>query len=279
MDFWIKSKQVHIGEQNIVEADPKSDTEDIRSRFSAENFKLEDSYDAYAKEHYPELNDLKSKCVYDVQPMGTLDEQIERSPKDEYTQEERDYLKDIREQVDAPTTDTIMQKVIGVDTGNIEKDLQNYLNPVDRNTGIETDAQVYGFVAKANDAAPYSTTPQECYDNLRLDYTETPYVDSNQSVYAIRFTDGENYTIPYGEQFGGETTLPAPNAENGYISCAKYTIPEYTVDLIPAADGSTKGAIVTDGEIYRINPDGTEEAVAYYDADEKTFKLYKEENF
>jgi hypothetical protein len=28
------------------------------------------------------------------------------------------------------------------------------------------------------------------------------------------------------------------------------------------------------GEIYRINPDGTEEPVAYYDSKEKVFKLY-----
>ena len=55
---------------------------------------------------------------------------------------------------------------------------------------------------------------------------------------------------------------------NGFTGSAQYIIPENTV--VPNED---KGAIVTDGEIYRINPDGLEEKVAFYDFDDKKFYL------
>ena len=49
-----------------------------------------------------------------------------------------------------------------------------------------------------------------------------------------------------------------------YLKCAKHVIPEYV----------SNGTTPSSGEIYRVNPDGTEEAVAYYDPKEKVFSLY-----
>ena len=44
----------------------------------------------------------------------------------------------------------------------------------------------------------------------------------------------------------------------------EYVVPEYV----------SSGTTPTAGEIYRVNPDGTEEAVAYYASREKVFELY-----
>ena len=241
---------------------------ETKSSFSRENFKQKNSFDARAKAEHPELNELKSKCVHDVSAMGTPENQIDRAPKGEYTKEERNHLKDIRGKIDAPTSNTIMQKVIGVDTGDIKKDLSSYLVPKTRG-GEDTTAQVYGFVAKAEDAAPFTNTPQECHDNLRLDYDGTQYIDPNQSVYVVRFTDGENYNVPYSKEFGGEQSFSSPCTGNGFISGKDVTIPEYKVQ----PDENGYGAIVTDGEIYRINPDGSEEKVAYFDYEDGKFYL------
>ena len=257
--------------RSVELADNKLEGE-VKSQFSRENFKIEDSYDYFAKSQHPELNELKSKCVYDVPQMGTPDSEINRTAKAEYTNEERDYIKDIRNNVDAPTPETKMQKVIGVDTGDIDTDLKAFLHPTTLQ-GIECEAQVYGYVAKANDVVPFTQTPQECFDNLRLDYNETAYRDPNQSVYAVRFTDGDNYSIPYGEQFGGERSFAAPNTENGYLGGKDCIIPEYTV----CQDEKGKGAIITGGEIYRINPEGSEDPVAYFDKKRHLFRLYEGE--
>lgn len=57
-----------------------------------------------------------------------------------------------------------MQKVAAVDTGDIEKDLKAYLDPTvwdpDRgvDTGVPCDCKIYGFVSKAEDTAPFTTT-------------------------------------------------------------------------------------------------------------------------
>lgn len=164
-----------------------------------------------------------------------------------------------------------MQKVIGVDTGNIQEDLKAYLNPKNLR-GESVDAQVWGFVSKAEDSAPFTRTPEECYNNLRLDYDDTPYKNPEQSIYVIRFTDGTNYEIPYNIEFNGEKDYPQPCTGNGYVGNSKNLIPEYKV--YPKGED---GALITDGNIYRINPDGSEELVAEYNKKHHKFKLCKEE--
>lgn len=255
---------------------------EVHSSFSRENFRKEDSFDAKAKEQHPELNGLKSKCVYEVSPMGTPKEQIDRSPIGTYTEEERKQIKDIRETIDAPTTETKMQKVIGVDTGNAKEDLNRYLDPHTR-SGKPCEAHVTGYVAKAEDTVPFTGTPKECYENLRLDYDpgtdengkerKNPYQNPDQSVYVVRYTDGTNYDIPYSEEFGGNTKEAQPFTGNGFVSAKDVTIPEYTVR---ESDG--KGAVVSDGEIYRVKADGTEELVAKYNKQDQCFELVTQED-
>ena len=48
-----------------------------------------------------------------------------------------------------------------------------------------------------------------------------------------------------------------------YLKCAK-------LERTYVSNGTTPSS----GEIYRVNPDGTEEAIAYYDPKEKVFSLY-----
>ncbi len=235
--------------------------EDSLRKFSYINFSAEDSFDSYAKENYPKLNELKSKTVYPVYPMGTILTENDRAPVGEYMEEEKRYIKDIRDKIDAPTTETVMQKVIS------EEKLENYLNPKNLQ-GDRTDCQVFGFVAKAEDSAAFTRTPQDCYDNLRLDYDETEFKDPNKPVYVIRFTDGKNYDIPYNQEFNGKYEHDQPFTGNGFISSEKVAIPEYEV----RKDQQSRGAVVTDGIIYKISPDGKEEPFAFFNKQDKCFE-------
>ena len=72
------------------------------------------------------------------------------------------------------------------------------------------------------------------------------------------------YDIPYSKEFGGTRSDGQPFTGNGYTGSAEHVIPEYV----------SNGTTPSSGEIYRVNPDGTEEAVAYYDPKEKVFSLY-----
>ena len=117
------------------ESDPESDTENPEdkpedenpeSHFSKDNFKPEKSYDARCSQ---EFSDLKNKSVMPEVSMGETIDSSERVPKGEYTDKERSELRDARDAVESPKSDTVMQKVAAIDTGDIEKDLKSYLDP------------------------------------------------------------------------------------------------------------------------------------------------------
>lgn len=244
-------------------------------KFSCINFPAEESYNNFAKENCSDINDLKHKNVYDIRPMGITPTPEERMPTGTYTKKEIMHLKEVRDNIDAPAIDTVMQKVVCVDTGNINEDLKHYLSPKNQK-GEKTDCQVFGFVAKAEDVAAYTNTPQECYNNLRLDYDPgenkiNPYNDPNKSVYVIRFTDGENYDIPYSKEFGGTHSEGQPFTGNGFVAAKDVVIPEYKV----RKDEKDRGAVVSDGIIYRINSNGIEEPVAFFNKYDKCFELIK----
>ena len=240
---------------------------EIRSKFDSENFTVEKSYDVRASK---ETRELAAKGNSELVPMGE-DTNNHPEASETYTKEEAARLKIERDEIKHPDEKTVMQKIIGVDTGKIEEDLKGYLDPKNNVTGEKTDAQVFGFVAKAEDSTPFTSTPEECYVNLRTDYPGTPYKDSKQPVYVLRYTDGTNYEIPYGEQFGGNCKEGAPCTLNGYTGSSKYLVPEYTVKK----DENGNGAIITDGKIYKVSPDGPETAVAEFDEDYKKFVLCK----
>lgn len=239
-----------------------------KSKFDSSNFPAEDSYDARVSQ---ETRELASRANSPLVPMGEEIPDV-RSAKGSYSDEEKATLKAEREKIDMPTESTVMQKVIGVDTGNIEKDLSRYLNPTDKN-GVPQSADVTGFVAKAEDVAPFTRSPQECYENIRLDYEGTMFKDPNQPVYVLRFTDGTNYEIPYNAQFDGHCKDKQPCSGNGYLASEEHMIPEFKV----VKDDEDNGAIITDGAIYRLNPDGSEELVAYYNNRDKCFELIPRE--
>lgn len=245
-----------------------------KSHFGKENFSVENSHNASASQAE---RDLAAKYVMPLQKMGDKPQEeggtseTVRQPIGEYSSDEKQAIKAEREKIDMPDESTIMQKVICIDTGNIEADLKNYLNPTDRDNDRPVPVSVYGFVAKADDVAPFTQTPQECHDVLRLDYENTAYKNPEQSVYAIRFTNGTNYEIPYSTDMGGNINEDQPFTGSGYIGSDSYVIPEYTV----IKQGKV-GAVVTDGEIYRINPDGSEDLVAVFDEDKHKFILVEE---
>ena len=238
---------------------------EIRSKFDSENFTVEKSYDVRASK---ETRELAAKGNSELVPMGE-DTNNHPEASETYTKEEAARLKAERDEIKHPDEKTVMQKIIGVDTGKIEEDLKGYLNPKNNVSGKKTDAQVFGFVAKAEDSTPFTSTPEECYVNLRTDYPGTPYKDPKQPVYVLRYTDGTKYEIPYGEQFGGNCKEGAPCTLNGYTGSSKHLVPEYTVKK----DENGNGAIITDGKIYRVSPDGTETAVAELDKKDKCFAL------
>ena len=239
---------------------------EIRSKFDSENFTVEKSYDVRASK---ETRELAEKGNSELVPMGE-DTNNHPEAKESYSESDVAKLKAERDKIANPENNTVMQKVLCPDTGNINEDLDRYLNPKNRD-GKEIDAQVYGFVSKAEDSSPFTRTPEECYNNLRLDYKGTNYIDPQQAVYIMRYTDGTNYEIPYGKQFEGNCEDGVPCTGNGYTGSSNHMIPEYKVKPM----GNGQGAIVTDGVIYRITPDGPETAVAEFDEDYKKFVLCK----
>ena len=266
----IRDIQGNEAEQNSDASFKKDETytvnlNEIQSKFDSENFTVEKSYDVRASK---ETRELAAKGNSELVPMGE-DTNNHPEASETYTKEEAARLKIERDEIKHPDEKTVMQKIIGVDTGKIEEDLKGYLNPKNNVTGEKTGAQVFGFVAKAEDSTPFTRTPEECYVNLRTDYPGTPYKDPKQPVYVLRYTDGTNYEIPYGEQFGGNCKEGAPCTLNGYTGSSKHLVPEYTVKK----DENGNGAIITDGKIYRVSPDGTETAVAELDKKDKCFAL------
>ena len=239
---------------------------EIRSKFDSENFTVEKSYDVRASK---ETRELAEKGNSELVPMGE-DTNNHPEAKESYSESDVAKLKAERDKIANPENNTVMQKVLCPDTGNINEDLDRYLNPKNRD-GKEIDAQVYGFVSKAEDSSPFTRTPEECYNNLRLDYKGTNYIDPQQAVYIMRYTDGTNYEIPYGKQFEGNCEDGVPCTGNGYTGSSNHMIPEYKVKPM----GNGQGAIVTDGVIYRITLDGPETAVAEFDEDYKKFVLCK----
>ena len=267
-----KSAKDKLDKNNQIKDDESKKVEGLKSKFDGDNYLQENLYDARATQ---ETRDLVAKSVTPVREFNFGENVKAGEPSEAYTKEEINKLKSEREKIDAPNETTVMQKVIGVCSGfskdHVNKDLDAYFNPKNRE-GKTVDAQVWGYVSKAEDSAPFTKTPEDCYNNARLDYDGTPYKKPEESVYVIRFTDGKNYEIPYNSEFGGENMDSQPCTGNGYIGNYEHLIPEYKV--YPEKDN---GAIITDGAIYRINPDSSEELVAEYNKKHHKFKLCKEE--
>lgn len=218
--------------------------------YEKHNFPIDTTYDHSC--HSIE-RDLRSKNVIPLIAMGVGGGDRYDSKICAYSESDRDTLKKHRDAIPTPTSKTVMQKIISRD------DLDRY----------KRDGHIKGFVTKAADAVPFTETPSDCYQNMRLDYCDTPFRNPNESVYAIRYTDGVAYSIPYSKEFSASSVLEQrqPFTGNGYVGCKEHVIPEYLVDINRAPFGIEPTA----GEIYEIFPDGREALVARYDEDEKCF--------
>jgi hypothetical protein len=171
----------------------------------------------------------------------------------------------LREARDAVTVEpgTPMQRVINPDQ------LQDYLRGSSESPHFQVD-QTYGFTARQEDVAGLRT-PQEMFDGLGLDYTDTPFrADGDLSgpnqggqavdeMHYIRYEQGtEDVVVPRHSDLGGPGRFDAdaldpdnPFTGNGYTSGG---IPEF----------HTGGAsdLGVGSEIWRADASGNQQLVA-----------------
>ncbi len=155
-------------------------------------------------------------------------------------QNDRNKLAQIRNGITAPTTATIMGKVIPL------QDVATYMN----NTYGGT---VGGFVSVAADLKSLSTM-HDIYWGLRLDYPGTKFLPDGAGYAVIRFTSSQtnHLAVPYCTEMGGTKTHAWPNTGGGFTSSTLGDggVPEYTFDNYYAPN---QGA-----EIYEVTPLGNE---------------------
>ncbi|WP_292139414.1 AHH domain-containing protein [Butyrivibrio sp.] len=209
--------------------------------FRGDNFKAADSFnnslDAAKRVELVE-NNSKLTCPVD----GNLDGALKTNP-DIVDSSAVKELEDLRNTVPEVTGDTVLQKVIPKKTA--EKLLSGEWKTVQ------------GCTAKAADAAPFTGTPEQIYKNLRMDYAGTPYkaiVENGDEVYILRYTTDDVPTnLDYPKL---DPNYGPPCTESGFLGSPEVLIPEYT---------HTNPAKITDGAIYKLNPDGSEQLVGYWD--------------
>lgn len=118
-----------------------------------------------------------------------------------------------------------------------------------------------GSVSVARDTHHLDNS-QSVYDGLGLEYEDTPF-DPNKPVVAMRFTVDHNTEIHLPDQqlsrLAGhgdsyDPGYPYPFTGTGFTASDLFTVPEYFLD---AKTKMNPGA-----EMYKINPDGSEELVA-----------------
>lgn len=176
----------------------------------------------------------------------------EKDPvKKKLLQERLDKIKELRDSIDSPTQNTLMQKVIPLE--KLEWNMKN--------------TAVGGCMTKASDTKHLSTG-SEIYRGLRLEYEGTPYgeVLKGKSDYCvIRFKPKNPSALSpvYCEALGGKETMKPPNYGSGFINSADGTgtvIPEYCEKV------KDKYVDISDGsEIYQVDSKtGKEKIVAVF---------------
>ncbi len=221
---------------------------EVNARFSGENFRAEKSFEATLSESDKDKTidaNKKTTCGLNENLGGTLDNAKFASNVD--AKDLKD-IKELRTRVPEIDQDTVMQKVIPADS------VGKYLD------GSFT--QVGGCVAKANDAAPYTTNGEAAYKNLRLDYPGTKYegFQSGEDMYVIRFKYTDDY-VPSNSDIPLQADNKPPCTGTGFLGSEEHLIPEYTHDYTD----------ISDGAIYKIDKDGNEIMVAMWDPFENKF--------
>ena len=155
----------------------------------------------------------------------TLDEfnTLRLADVNELSAEQIGKLKNIREAVPKIDSNTVIQKTIPLE------DIGKYI-------GDDGYSTIRGYIARYDDVSHIHD-----YDNVvessRLDYTTNsgirPYPEGGNAYGYIKFMtdDVDRIGIPYGTEFGGGNTDPAPCTRNGFTGARNgEVIPEWTVD-------------------------------------------------
>ncbi|MEZ0341540.1 hypothetical protein ACAG25_16330 [Mycobacterium sp. pV006] len=179
-------------------------------------------------------------------------------PIDTLTPEERQLINAVRDELPAPTRDTVMQKVIppgffDADGNFVQSRADDYL----MGSGIDPE-RVRGSVTVAGDTSHLST-PAGLHDALRLDYSDSHFGRHDPGTHLIRFQadeEGASYTVPRNSNMGGDGAFDAwedPFTGNGFTKSGDDVIPEYIADQITMREGA---------EMWEVLDDGTQRLVA-----------------
>ena len=177
------------------------------------------------------------------------------------SKKQRKIMRAIRDSVPAPTSDTIMQKVIPIG------DIANYLRE------DSPWYQLKGYVARAADVKQLRTY-RDLYESLRLDYLNDKgthnYELSDGSCGVIRYRTPQyakaNKPYSYVMAMGSEKAYTAnPPFTGNALTAARNSqaVPEYIYD---APVDLENGA-----ELYQIFDNGTEKLLAIFDIRQKRF--------
>ncbi|MEH7085950.1 hypothetical protein V7139_24880 [Neobacillus drentensis] len=184
-------------------------------------------------------------------------QRIKLTPVEELSDREMNLIFYLRESVEKPTEDTLMSKVIPIDS------IDGYLKAENPYTTVA------GYVAKYEDVVNVTSDYKETLETLRLDYTYEKdgvvirtYPDDGDSYAVIRFkysdVSDDLIQIPYGTEFYGSTTDSYPCTHNGFLGGRNDTIvPEWQVK------DYTRANIQEGAEMYRV-VDGKEEKIAIF---------------
>lgn len=148
-------------------------------------------------------------------------------------------IKEIRDRVSKPDTNTLLQKIIPLD------DVANYMN--NKYTSIG------GFVCKASDVK-FLSTIYDVFWGLRLDYSGTKFSYNGPGYAVIRFYSQltSHLTIPYSPELGGNQPHSWPNGGGGFTTSTlgKGGYPEWTFDSYYTPKENA--------ELYEVTPAGRE---------------------
>lgn len=181
-------------------------------------------------------------------------------PIDTLTPDERQLINAVRDELPAPTGDTVMQKVIppgffDADGNFVQSRADDYL----MGSGPITPDAVGGSVTVAGDTA-HLGTPSALHDGLRLDYADSPFERHDPGTHIIRFqadpaSEGY-YDVPRNSDMGGDGTYDPwqdPFTGNGFTKSGDDVIPEYAAKNITMREGA---------EMWEVLDDGTQRLVA-----------------
>ena len=180
-------------------------------------------------------------------------------PTDTLTPDERRLIIEVREELPAPTGDTVMQKAIppayfDADGNLVPSRADDYIQG---KSSIAPD-QVRGAVTVAGDTSHLSS-PSSIYDGLRLDYADSPFTRYDTGTHMIRFQAEGSYEVPRTSDLGGDGRFDRwddPFTGNGFTKSGDDVVPEYLAQDITMQDGA---------EIWEVLDDGTQRLVAVLD--------------